>query len=111
MGRSPWASSRRWRKVSWNGPRPGIWSPAFVWWVIDGRPVLRPYPTARIVRYPTGSYELVGDGITTPYYWAWRPTVVVATPPPPVPLPPPPPADYPFPPGGVYPPPPGYPSS
>src|SRR6266851_3493380 len=90
--------------------RPGVWSPFFVWWAIDGRPVLRPYPTARIVRYPTGYYELVGDGISTPYYWVWRPTVVVATPPP-VPLPPLPPADYPFPPGGGYPPPPGYPSS
>ena len=86
--------------------RPGFWSPYFVWWSIGGHPALRPYPAARIVRYQTGSYELVGDGFTTPFYWVWRPTVVVATPPPPVPLPPAPPADYPFPPGGVYPPPP-----
>jgi hypothetical protein len=86
--------------------RPGVWSPFFVWWSIGGQPLLRPYPTARIVRYPTGYYELVGDGITVPFYWLWRPTVVVQAPPP-VPLPPPPPADYPFPQGGVYPPPPG----
>jgi hypothetical protein len=84
--------------------RPGVWSPFFVWWALDGRSVLRPYPTVRIVRYPTGYYELVGDGITAPYYWVWRPTVVVATPPP-VPLPPAPPAGYPLP-EGHYPPPP-----
>jgi hypothetical protein len=34
--------------------RPGAWSPFFVWWAIDGRPLLRPYPTVRIVRYSTG---------------------------------------------------------
>jgi hypothetical protein len=84
--------------------RPGVWSPFFVWWALDGRPVLRPYPTVSVVRYPTGYYELVGDGISTPYYWVWRPTVVVATPPP-APLPPAPPAGYPFP-DGYYPPPP-----
>lgn len=76
--------------------RPGHWSPFFVWWKLDGLPVLRPYPTVRIVRYPTGYYELHGDGITVPYSWLWRPTMVVA-PPPPVPFPPAPPADYPFP--------------
>ena len=84
--------------------RPGAWSPFFVWWALDGRPVLRPYPTVRIVRYPTGYYELLGDGITAPYYWVWRPTVVVSTPPP-VPLPPAPPAGYPLP-DAYYPPPP-----
>jgi hypothetical protein len=88
--------------------RPGAWSPFFVWWVIDGRPLLRPVPTVRIVRYPTGYYELVGNGITVPYYWVWRPTVVVAAPPP-VPLPPAAPPDYPFP-GGAYPPPPPIPT-
>ena len=86
--------------------RPGVWSPYFVWWSIGGSPILRPYPTARIVRYSTGYYELTGDGFTVPFHWVWRPTVVVATPPPPVPLPPAPPADYPFPPGGYYPSPP-----
>src|SRR5712691_2930115 len=86
--------------------RPGAWSPYFVWWSIGGSPVLRPYPTARIVRYSTGYYELIGDGIGVPFHWAWRPTIVVATPAPPVPLPPAAPADYPFPPGGYYPPPP-----
>jgi hypothetical protein len=85
--------------------RPGVWSPSFVWWAFEGRPLLRPYPTVRMVQYPTGYYELLGNGITVPFYWVWRPTVVVASPPP-VPLPPPPPAEYPFPPEGAYPPPP-----
>ena len=92
--------SRGWR---WEH-RPGVWSPFFVWWAVDGRPLLMPYPTARIVRYSTGYYELAGDGINVPFYWIWRPTVVVAAPPP-VPLPPAAPPDYAFP-GGVYPPPP-----
>ena len=85
--------------------RPGVWSPFFVWWRIDNRPVLRPVPVTRVVRYPTGYYELVGDGIVTPFYWVWRPTFVVAAPPP-VPLPPPLPSDYPFPADGTYLPPP-----
>jgi hypothetical protein len=85
--------------------RPGVWSPHFVWWSVGGPPILRPYPTVRIVRYSTGYYELIGDGFTAPFHWVWRPTVVV-TPRPPLPLPPPPPAEYPFPPTGVYPPPP-----
>ena len=85
--------------------RPGVWSPFFVWWRVDNRPILRPYPATRIVRYPTGYYELVGDGITSPFYWLWRPTVVVAAPPP-IPVPPPMPSDYPFPADGLYLPPP-----
>jgi hypothetical protein len=89
--------------------RPGVWSPFFVWWAIDGRPLLRPYPAARIVRYPTGYYELVGDGITVPFYWVWRQTAVVAAPPP-VPLPPAIPSGYELPPEGFYPPPPGFPA-
>ena len=84
--------------------RPGFWSPHFVWWLVDGRPLLRPIPTVRIVRYRTGYYELLGDGFRAPFYWVWRPTVVAVAPPP-VPLPPLPPAEYPFPPAG-YPPPP-----
>lgn len=91
--------------------RPGVWSPFFVWWAVDGRPLLRPYPAVRIVRYQTGYYELAGDGINVPFYWVWRPTVVVATPPP-LPAPPPFPTDYSFPSGGAYPPPPpGFPTS
>lgn len=85
--------------------RPGVWSPYFVWWMVDGRPLLRPFPTLRVVRYPTGYYELVGDGFSVPYYWAWRSTAVVVAPPP-APFAPPAPADYPFPAGGMYPPPP-----
>lgn len=89
--------------------RPGSWSPFHVWRLIDGRPFLRPYPTVRIVRYPTGYYELVGNGITEPYYWVWRPTVVVSAPPP-VPLPPPLSPDYSLPPDAAYPPAPPAPS-
>jgi hypothetical protein len=32
-----------------------------------------------VIQYPTGRFELQGDGITTPYRWVWIPN------PPPVP--------------------------
>ena len=35
-----------------------------------------------VVHYPTGRYELRGDGLTTPYTWVWIPN----PPPPPPPL-------------------------
>ncbi len=46
-----------------------------------------PPPRPRVVEYPTGRYELRGDGVTTPYMWVWIPN-----PPPPPAAPPPPPA-------------------
>jgi hypothetical protein len=42
-----------------------------------------PPPTPSVVEYPTGRYELRGDGISTPYTWVW------------IPNPPPPPAEPP----------------
>jgi len=42
-----------------------------------------PPPTPTVVEYPTGRYELRGDGISTPYTWVW------------IPNPPPPPAEPP----------------
>jgi hypothetical protein len=62
---------------------PGVWSPYYVWWWSGGRVVLRSVPTVTIVRYPTGYYELSGDGINIPYQWVWVSAVPVATPPPP----------------------------
>ena len=41
-----------------------------------------PPPTPSVIEYPNGRYELRGDGITTPYTWAWIPN---APPPPPGP--------------------------
>jgi hypothetical protein len=41
-------------------------------------------PPPRVVEYPTGRYELRGDGINTPYTWVWIPK-----PPPPPAAPPP----------------------
>ena len=46
-----------------------------------------PPPWPRVVEFPTGRYELRGDGVTTPYMWVWIPN-----PPPPPAAPPPPPA-------------------
>ena len=51
-----------------------------------------PLPTPTVIEYPTGWYQLRGDGVTTPYVWVWIPK-----PPPPPPseapsaVPPPPP--------------------
>ena len=64
--------------------RPGFWSPYYVWWWTDGRVVMLAAPTVTVVNYPTGQYQLRGDGVTVPYYWAWAPSqVYVAAPPPP----------------------------
>lgn len=46
-----------------------------------------PPPTPSVVEYPTGRYELRGDGVGTPYTWVWIPN-----PPPAPPAEPPPPA-------------------
>ncbi len=43
-----------------------------------------PPPMPNAVQYPTGRYELRGDGLTTPYTWVWIPN-----PPPPPPTAPP----------------------
>lgn len=41
--------------------------------------------TDPVVPYPNGRYELRGDGMTVPYYWAWVPAqLYIAPPPPPV---------------------------
>jgi len=64
--------------------RPGFWSPYYVWWWTGGRVVMLAAPTVTVVNYPTGQYQLRGDGVTVPYYWAWAPSqVYVAAPPPP----------------------------
>jgi hypothetical protein len=49
-----------------------------------------PPPTPSVVEYPTGRYELRGDGVGTPYIWVWIPN-----PPPSPPAEPPPPAPAP----------------
>src|SRR6267142_4041893 len=49
--------------------RPGFWSPYYVWWWTGGRVVMLAAPTVTVVNYPTGQYQLRGDGITVPYYW------------------------------------------
>jgi surface antigen len=65
--------------------RPGLWSPYYRWWWLDGRSVLALAPETTIIRYPDGYYRLVGDGFGSPYYWTWVPhRVAVVAPPPPV---------------------------
>ncbi|HEY7539725.1 MAG TPA: hypothetical protein VIF11_06260 [Methylomirabilota bacterium] len=64
--------------------RPGFWSPYYVWWWTGGRVVMLGAPSVTVVNYPTGQYQLRGDGITVPYYWAWVPAqAYIAAPPPP----------------------------
>jgi hypothetical protein len=46
-------------------------------------PVYSVAPTLpRVVEYPTGRYELRGDGVTTAYEWAWIPNPPSVPPPP-----------------------------
>lgn len=48
-----------------------------------------PPPMPTVILYPTGRYELRGDGVTTPYVWVWIPNPPSAPPPPSAPSPPP----------------------
>jgi Domain of unknown function (DUF4124) len=54
-----------------------------------------PPPLPRVVEFPTGRYELRGDGVYSPYTWVWIPYPPVA------PLPPPPPSAPPAPPAAA----------
>lgn len=40
-----------------------------------------PAPRPTVVEYPTGRYELRGDGVTTPYVWVWIPNPPSGPPP------------------------------
>lgn len=51
-----------------------------------------PLPTPALIEYPTGWYQLRGDGFTTPYVWVWIPK---PPPSPPSEAPPAPPAEPP----------------
>ena len=44
-----------------------------------------PPPMPTVIQYPTGRYELRGDGVRTPYVWVWIPNPPSAPPPPPTP--------------------------
>lgn len=48
-----------------------------------------PPPMPRVVEFPTGRYELRGDGVYAPYSWVWIPNPPVAPPPPAPPIAPP----------------------
>ena len=39
-------------------------------------------PTPSVIQYPTGRWELRGDGLTIPYRWVWIPNPPTAPPPP-----------------------------
>ena len=43
--------------------------------------VAPPPPMPSVIEYPTGRYELRGDGITAPYRWVWIPNPPAAPPP------------------------------
>jgi hypothetical protein len=65
--------------------RPGFWSPYYAWWWVNGQVALRAVPAATVVQYPTGRYELRGDGVNVPYYWVWVAAYRAAVPAPPAP--------------------------
>src|SRR2546428_10614274 len=54
-----------------------------------GRVVMLAAPTVTVVPYPNGRYELRGNGMTVPYFWAWAPAPLYIAPPPPPAVPPP----------------------
>ena len=51
-------------------------------------PVATSTSDPRMVMYPAGRYQLIGDGTAaSPYYWVWVPTGASAVPAPPIPVP------------------------
>ena len=38
-------------------------------------------PTSNVAEFPTGRYELRGDGVSTPYTWVWIPNPPTSPPP------------------------------
>jgi hypothetical protein len=72
--------------------------PVYVAPPVYAPPPVYPAPSVpRVVEFPTGRYELRGDGVYTPYTWVWIPNPPVAPPPPPEPTAPPPPRSAPEP--------------
>jgi hypothetical protein len=64
---------------------PAAYNPPPVYMSVGVGPVAPPPPRASVIEYPTGRYELRGDGFSMPYTWVW------------IPNPPPPPAEEPEP--------------
>jgi len=51
---------------------PAVYNPSMVS-AVAVAPVAPPPPMQNVIEYPTGRYELRGDGTTTPYAWVWIP--------------------------------------
>ena len=68
------------------GDPPVAYDPAVVYAPPEGMVSAVPAPPSLppVIEYPTGRYELRGDGVTMPYLWVWVP----APPPPPPAAPP-----------------------
>lgn len=62
---------------------PVFYNPPLTMGTVVVAPAPPPMPT--VIQYPTGRYELRGDGVTTPYVWVWIPNPPSAPPPPPTP--------------------------
>jgi hypothetical protein len=63
-------------------PQPPAYAPAYPPGAASSMP--------RVVEFPTGRYELRGDGVYAPYSWVWIPNPPASPPPPPPPTAPPP---------------------
>lgn len=64
---------------------PAVYNPPPVYMSVAVAPVAPSPPRPSVIEYPTGRYELRGDGFSMPYTWVW------------IPNPPPPPAEAPEP--------------
>jgi hypothetical protein len=60
-----------------------VYAPPAVYGVDGSVSVAPAPPTPRVVEFPTGRYELRGDGVTSPYTWVWVPNPPSAPPAPP----------------------------
>ena len=63
-------------------PPPPVYVPPVA---VPPPPAFAPAPMQTVVEFPTGRYELRGDGTTTPYRWVWIPSAPDAPPAEPLP--------------------------
>jgi hypothetical protein len=81
LGHRPflWTTPAWYGSVPYYGPTPDYVPPV----VIALAPPPPPVPS--VIEYPTGRFEIRGDGITSPYHWVWIPNPPAAPPTPPPP--------------------------
>jgi hypothetical protein len=60
---------------------PAYYDPSMSYAPPSGTVSFAPDPSQKIVQFPTGRYEMRGDGVSSPYTWVWIPNPPTSPPP------------------------------